>query len=463
MYSKVDQNTTKQGRGVLMQKDNIQLPTLKELEKELFITLQKTFGDVLTKVLEEMDQQIAETRDKKRFYLQDKRSIEMDTSFGSIIFKRNYYKDREKGGYVYLLDQYLGFEGSKGFSPLVETMAMEMAVQGTSYRHASSMLEKLLGYKVISHETIRQHLLQTEVSFIKPTDQVRKVLFVEVDGLYVKRQRGKRRGREEKFASVHEGWMVNGKRTSLIAKRHYVHKGKEPFWVGLERFLMDNYNYSPNEHFLVINGDGAQWITACRDHFKNAFFVIDRFHVARTVKQLFKGHKRYRSIRKKLAQYDAEGFLVELNSAVGTLDSDQKEERLEDFIHQLSQYPEAIGDYRKWLKEKGIEDIGSYRPMGSAEGTMSVFAKRLKNGRSWCDKGIQTFIDFMIGMKDHLEIKTILGQINPVNENPTATQPKYYVEKLKSTVGEATRNNLLYLKQERGKPIYQALQALRGF
>ncbi|MDA6365990.1 UPF0236 family protein, partial [Escherichia coli] len=68
------------------------------------------------------------------------------------------------------------------------------------------MLEKLLGYKVISHETIRQHILQTEVKYQKPTDQVRQVLFVEVDGLYVKRQRTKRRGKEEKIAAVHEGW-----------------------------------------------------------------------------------------------------------------------------------------------------------------------------------------------------------------------------------------------------------------
>jgi len=118
----------------------------------------------------------------------------MDTSFGPIIINRNYYRDREKGEYVYLLDHYLEFEGSKGFSPLVETMAMEMAVQGTSYRHASSMLEKLLGYKVISHEAIRQHLLQTEVKFQKPSSSKRKVLFVEVDGLYTKRQKGKRRG-----------------------------------------------------------------------------------------------------------------------------------------------------------------------------------------------------------------------------------------------------------------------------
>lgn len=54
----------------------------------------------------------------------------------------------------------------------------------------------------------------------------------------------------------------------------------------------------------------------------------------------------------------------------------------EVLIAQLSQYPEAFEDDREKLQEKGI-NITNFRPMGSDEGTMSVFAKRLKNGRSW--------------------------------------------------------------------------------
>jgi len=38
------------------------------------------------------------------------------------------------------------------------------------------------------------------------------------------------------------------------------------------------------------------------------------------------------------------------------------------------------------LEDQGIDTTGM-RPMGSAKGTMSVFAKRLKNGRSWVEKG----------------------------------------------------------------------------
>ncbi|WP_203229736.1 UPF0236 family transposase-like protein, partial [Filibacter tadaridae] len=76
------------------------------------------------------------------------------------------------------------------------------------------------------------------------------------DGLYVKRQKGRTRGREEKIAAVHEGWIVNGKRTGLVAKRHYIHEGTIPFWEGFEQYLMDTYEYDPAVHFLVINGDG---------------------------------------------------------------------------------------------------------------------------------------------------------------------------------------------------------------
>src|SRR5690625_4970735 len=106
---------------------------------------------------------------------------------------------------------------------------------------------------------------------------------------------------------------------------------------------MDAFEYDPTYHQLVINGDGAKWITSCREYFQNnATFVIDRFYVARDVKRTFRDHSRYRSVRNRLANYDAEGFMIELNSAVGTLGDEKKEEQLESLISQLSQYTEAL-------------------------------------------------------------------------------------------------------------------------
>src|SRR5690625_1033957 len=182
-----------------MIKNNMKLPTLKEIETDLFRTLQQTYSDAFTQLLTELDQIIAENRDKDRFQLKDKRKMTMDSLFGSIEVSRNYYYDRESGSYVSLLDRHLQFEGAKGLSPLVQEMAMELAVEGQSYRHASHTLEKLLGYSVISHESIRQHLLQTEVIQNSSVVPMRPVLFVEVDGLYVKRQKQRIKGREEKI------------------------------------------------------------------------------------------------------------------------------------------------------------------------------------------------------------------------------------------------------------------------
>lgn len=104
--------------------------------------------------------------------------------------------------------------------------------------------------------------------------------------------------------------------------------------------------------------------------------------------------------------------------------------------------------------------------MGSTEGTMSVFARRLKYGRSWSDLGLDKFVDAFIALKDGYKIKTPQGILEQTpglkqkdkSENP----PKYFVERLKSSATEATRNNIGYLKQAIGKPITAALKGLQG-
>lgn len=138
--------------------------TMKDLEKMTYRALQDSFSEVMANVLTELDQALAEGRDKKRFHLKDKRRLSFDSVFGHVALKRNYDQDRETGSYVYLLDQYMAFDGSKGMSPVVQDLAIELAVTGVSYRQAGRAMEKLLGYPVISHEGIRQQLLHTEVA-----------------------------------------------------------------------------------------------------------------------------------------------------------------------------------------------------------------------------------------------------------------------------------------------------------
>lgn len=138
---------------------------------------------------------------------------------------------------------------------------------------------------MLSHEGIRQQLLNTEVILKTSVPLEQEVVFVEVDGLYTKSQEKNKKGKEVKIASTHQGWEVNGKRAKLLEKRHFIHEGSLPSWEEFESFLMETCAYDPTKHYLVINGDGAPWITACRDYFRDVpkrYWMIKAPSVMRT-------------------------------------------------------------------------------------------------------------------------------------------------------------------------------------
>lgn len=151
--------------------------------------------------------------------------------------------------------------------------------------------------------------------------------------------------------------------------------------------------------------------------------------------------------------------MVELNSAVGILETGKKEERLEELIAQLSQSPDALGDYPKKLKFKDIK-TDEFRPTGRAKGTMNVFARKLKIGRNWCTEGLDKFIDIFVTLKDNLEIKTLYGVLEQGVQDKHDKPPKQFVEKLTDSAAEARRGIIAYLKQSLGKPITDALKEL---
>lgn len=109
-------------------------------------------------------------------------------------------------------------------------------------------------------------------------------------------------------------------------------------------------------------------------------------------------------------------------------------------------------------------DTTGMRPMGSAEGTMSVFAKRLKNGRSWVENGLNAMFTGLVAYLDHLALKTLFGRVERWTESKEEKNPpKHYVEKVTSTVGEATRDNLLYLKDQSQYPHIQSPKSTDWF
>ncbi len=336
-----------------------------------------------------------------------------------------------------------------------------MAIEGPSYRSASDNLEKIAGYRVVRHEWLRQRLL--EISLPTKSDHItNRVLFIQVDGLHVSRQRSHRKSKEEKMVAVHQGWSVNGERVSLIHKRHFHHETDEPFWEAVEHFLYDTFKYDPMVHLLVINGDQASWIQDAKDYFgKNAYVIVDRYHIAKEIKTIFRGHPRKNAIQRAFLDYNVDQLIVELNTAMGTLSTLELEEAAEKLLNQIENNPDAFKDYRKWLEAKGIDTKGMRR-MGNAESTMRVMARRMKNGTSWSDLGARQMIRGLISKHDRLTVHINYGFDESVNIEDKQENKKSYKKQVRKTVKESVRNNVPYLTQSIGKPITQALRGLQG-
>ena len=189
--------------------DTNNLPTLKEVEENLFRELQQIYQNILDSILEKADIWLRDNRDFARFENREMQECTIGTMFGSITIKRRRYLDRETGNRVALLVRYLQFTRSDALSPYLTEMAVQWATKGPSYRDARDRFCDLLGYQAMSHETIRQEVLKIEAKDVEVPKENQKhvdVLFLEVDGLHVHKQNSSRSTREAKIGVVHEGW-----------------------------------------------------------------------------------------------------------------------------------------------------------------------------------------------------------------------------------------------------------------
>lgn len=62
-------------------KDTISSLTMKELEQITYRALQESFSQVMAAALKELDDAVASGRDKKRFYLKGKKTINIHICF----------------------------------------------------------------------------------------------------------------------------------------------------------------------------------------------------------------------------------------------------------------------------------------------------------------------------------------------------------------------------------------------
>lgn len=453
--------------------------TLKAMEQILFQALRRAFSQLLAQILAQVDHELADGRDKRRLILHDRRAVSLETIVGPVRIRRNYYRDRQTGDYIFLLDRYLSFNGQKHFSPAFEQWALTEAVTCSSYRQAAAQIQQFLGYRAASHEGIRQQVLTSRVQPIThPLPMpAAKVLFFEVDGLYTSRQKPKGAkkpvpGKEARLVSVYGGWKPAPKadESRLEGARYYYHNDpKRTFWQGTEDFINQAYQLDGRVDF-VINGDGARWIRDGRQALgaTRTLYHGDRFHLARELRRLMKGRPGYKAMAAALRVGAVDRLCLALDKAIGTMETDDRERQLADLIRRLRQQPTAFGDFKAWLKAHGHRDLdlAAMRRPGGSESLMSRVARRMKTHRSWSDRGYDRLQQLLFAAwngqtvvlpAEHRQFR--LGTASPPPLSATPFLSKTGVRKAAAaSLGEV----LPYLRQSAGTPIHRALQALSG-
>ena len=446
-----------------MQHFTTTIPTMKELEEWMFRKMQDLFTAAMRTALEKLDEIILEQRDRERYRVKAERETSMNTVFGNIRFKRRLYMDRQTGKYVYLLDQHLRFEGRGKVSPHLLETAIAFAAEGPSYRDSARRLEQLLGYPVLSHEAIREKLIEQAEKPVKAVEKRKaRVLFVEVDGLYTKLQRRKRHGMEHAIAVVHEGWEQVGKRVRLTNKQHYLHRSEGDFWEGFGDFLTEQYAID-EDTWLVVGGDGASWIGECESYFHKCIYMLDRFHVARDLKR-FVGHlpKIWKDARQALARQDPAALMAAVERVAIEEIAPDKREAWSAYKSFLRRHRKHLEDYRKTLEANGIDTTGM-RPMGSAEAQMRVLTKRTKRGGySWSERGARAMLTTVMRSKQ-------AGWLEEADEHKVETPERVFsVRKiLKDAIRPAKGcvDGMIRLlrSQWQSRPTGLALKGLKGY
>jgi len=383
--------------------------SFQKLEATLWSLCLETFRGLIQEILLLLDKNLLAMRDQQRYRIKELKERSLTTLVGEIRIKRRYYLDTETGEYVYLLDEWLGLPPYEQASPGVEEVAVLWATKGTSYRDARDRLKELYGYQVLSHETIRQRLLQTAARLKVLLEQEaegmglrrREALFIEADGIWVSfqkkaRKRGDKKKREVKLAVVHEGWQVRqGKKRPdyrLSECTYYVEsqeKGSEAFWEKARAGLEGRYR-DIDKTLIVINGDDAPWIRAGTEHFGRAIYQYDRFHITRDLRQALRGMKgRWQKVKRALDQNNIPVIQQEIEAALGEAGTEKQKERLLNLRERFARVGEFIVDYRARLKEAGYDVPPEWRGLGGGEANVNKFKNRLaKRGRSWSDNGL---------------------------------------------------------------------------
>ncbi len=353
---------------------------------EFVIEIKKTLdqaGAILAKdALEMMDSLVKDdSRRKQNWYVHEKAAPNtLATIFGEVHYHRTYYKHKTETEYRYLSDELMGIDAHDKMDVSLKAKLIEEAIDtpyARSGRKAAETLE-------ISSQSVMNSIRElgpvksSEVK-IQRAKETPKILYIEADEDHVALQTSG--CAEPKLVYVHEGRKPAGKDRFKLQKPRYfggMYKESEELWNEVASYIDQAYDYDQIEK-IYLSGDGASWIKSGAAIVNKSTFVLDRYHLNKTIKMAgahIENAERemWRAIRKE----DKEYLKVVFETILDATETETKTEAVKEAKIYIMNHWESIKnhyskDYSGCSAEGHISHIYSSRlssrPLGwSREG-----------------------------------------------------------------------------------------------
>ena len=433
----------------------------KDLEEKIFGYYCNMACECMKYILENLDKEIMETRDKKRYRLKNSNGREntIVTLMGDVKYNRRYYRCISEDGeiyYGYLLDQMLGIKGKEKLSENVKEAAVETALR-LSFRKSASLINQKSAYNVSSQTIWNEVQIAGDKAKVLENQQVRKyisgelngekevpVLFTEKDGVYLSIQ-GEKNKKEIKLSKVYEGWekKTPGSKEHITSNRMYIagfDNGKG-FDTRVNTKIAGIYNVDKIKN-KVVNADGAAWTKNEQEYDASIIQQLDPFHIHQAILRKIGDKKNASRVRKCINENRIEDVFLELEGIYDREKDEKAREKIIDLITYLSQNAEHLSKYT----ERGVtlpEGI-TYRGMGTMEGSNhNVICDRMKKrGMSWSIVGAERMAKLLC-LKHSDGLENVFEAILPVDKNEIDIDIKDLIEKKTKETQRQIRRNVV--------------------
>jgi len=253
--------------------------------------------EILKTLLEELDRELKADEERKLKWevvrKGDKKS--QLTPFGVVTYNRTYYRNKESKKYAYLVDRKAGIKPS---SKVSENLKAELVDSSAvmSYEHATVELSRYNRELKVSKQTVG-NCIKAFAAQEEPVPEKKKqvkVLYIEADEDHLK-IRGKKKKSMAKLVYIHEG-ITGSKRKRLINPKHFTTVNKKPdqLWYEIAEYVELHYDLNSIEQ-IFLSADGAPWIKVGLDYIYDATFILDKFHLNKSIKAATAHAKKLKS------------------------------------------------------------------------------------------------------------------------------------------------------------------------